>query len=248
MDSSATSVGTSLGWQTHLSRTSVGSLSCAAFSDQQSRLVNGLEDLIRAVTSLNLPRFRYEDLVKQGLLGEGATFRVERCRSRDLTVAVKHLKVNQNASEQATFRRRLRSVMLEVQIMKHAPLKAHPNFPSVLGHGWNTLSNCILPFIVVEYAGLGTLREYIQSRGLTPEYHLRHIEILLGDVVSGLSALHSCGIIHGDLKLDNVLVGPSRENPALALAKVADFGHAIVLNDVAKKDDVGYSRYYGTLM
>lgn len=248
MATATTSVATSLSWQTPHSRTSIGSLSCAAFSDQQSRLVNGLEDVIRAVRSLKLPRFRYEDLARQNGLGEGETYRVEKCGSQSHTVAVKHLKLNQDGSDQATLRRRLRSVVMEIQVMKHPPLNAHPNVPSVLGYGWNTLNNTILPFIVVEYAGLGTLREYIKGHGLRPESHLRDLEILLGDVVSGLSALHTCGIVHGDVKLDNVLVVPTRDSPAQAIAKIADFGHAIVLNDVDKNETEGRVRYRGTMM
>lgn len=235
-------------WQTHLSRTSVGSLSCVALSDPQDHLVNGLEDVIRAVMSLKLPCFRYGDLIRQDPLGEGETYRVERCISRDgAVVAVKHLKGNMNGFEQSAFHRRLRSVVLEVQIMRHPPLRAHPNFPSVFGYGWNTQGSTILPFIVVECASLGTLREYIKSHGLLPVSHLRDIEILLGDVVSGLSALHSCDIVHGDVKLDNVLVVPSRDNPAMALAKITDFGHAIILNDKTKKG-TRRIRYAGTTM
>lgn len=112
------SVATSLSWQTLHSRTSVGSLSRAAFLDQQSRLVNGLEDVIQAVRSLNLPRFRYEDLVGQIGLGEGETYRVEQCSTdRNQTVAVKHLKLTQYDSEQSTLRRRLQSIVMEIQVM-----------------------------------------------------------------------------------------------------------------------------------
>lgn len=248
METSTTSEATSLGWQTHISRTSVGSLSRAGFSDQQSRLVNGLEDVIRAVRSLELPYFRYEDLARKGDVGEGETYRVEQCSSRDHVVAVKHLKMNQDISEHDTFRRRLRAVVLEIQVMKHPPLRAHPNLPSVFGYGWKTIGDSILPFIVVEYAGLGTLRDHIKNNDLRPESHIRDLEILLGDVVSGLIALHSCGIVHGDVKLDNVLVFPSRDNPALAIAKVADFGHAVVLNDAPSSTSMGQLRYYGTTM
>lgn len=249
MDTPVTSVATSLGWQTHISRTSVGSLSCAAFSDEQSRLVNGLEDVIRAVRSLNLPRFRYEDLVRQRDLGEGETYRVEECRSRNHVVAIKHLKVNNDSAEQAKFGSRLRAVVLEIQVMRHPPLEAHPNLPSVFGYGWKTLNNSILPFIVVEYAGLGTFREWVRNKGVQPEFgNLKDIEVLLGDVVSGLSALHSCGIAHGDVKLDNVLILPSRDNPAMAIAKITDFGHAVVSNDAPKSDSAGKLRYYGTTM
>ena len=44
------------------------------------------------------------------------------------------------------------------------------------------------------------------------------------DIASGLSALHGCGIIHGDLKPANILIfGVAGEYQA----KLADFSHAI---------------------
>ncbi|PSR83841.1 hypothetical protein BD289DRAFT_483105 [Coniella lustricola] len=162
---------------------------------------------------------------------------------------------------------RLRSVILEVQVMRHPPLQAHANIPAVFGYGWSRQDGivdgsiedtgttaAIAPFIVMEYAPHGTLRSYLKSGAgqISPSDHhsattacaepnskkqqhqrqipLRDIEILLGNVASGLAALHSCGIVHGDVKLDNVLVYPSRENPAQAMAKVSDFGHVVVLN------------------
>jgi serine/threonine protein kinase len=174
-------------------------------------------------------------------LGEGETYVVERCVARNENVlAVKHLKV----SSDAMFHKRLRSVILELQIMRHPPFKAHPNIMPGLGYGWNTKGNIIMPYVVVEYAGLWTLREHITTTKPT----LHDIEILLGDVASGLVALHTCGIVHGDMKLDNVLVFPSMDRPAKALAKVADFGHALILNNASKGHDPVNLRYWGTLM
>jgi serine/threonine protein kinase len=147
-------------------------------------------------------------------------------------------------SSDKTFHTRLRSIILEVQIMRHPPLRAHPNIISSLGYGWNTNHNVVMPYVVVEYSSLGTLREHIQeNRPL-----LSDIEILLGDVVSGLAALHTCGIVHGDVKLDNVLVFPSMNRPPKALAKIADFGHALILKDTPKSHDGASLAYAGTMM
>jgi serine/threonine protein kinase len=190
---------------------------------------------------LNLQRYRYEDLSREEILGEGETYVVERCVARNENVfAIKHLKV----SSDAMFHKRLRSVILELQIMRHPPFKAHPNIMPGLGYGWNTKGNMIMPYLVVEYAGLGTLREHITAT----KPPLPDIEILLGDVASGLVALHTCGIVHGDMKLDNVLVFPSMDRPAKALARVADFGHALVLNNASSNHDGISLVYSGTLM
>jgi serine/threonine protein kinase len=72
------------------------------------------------------------------------------------------------------------------------------------------------------------------------------------NVARGLHELHMCGIVHGDLKLDNVLVtahtsaqsGPQGMSQSV-VAKISDFGHSLLLyeDDEAKEDQ----KYGGTL-
>ena len=46
----------------------------------------------------------------------------------------------------------------------------------------------------------------------------------IADIADGLSALHMCGIIHGDLKPQNILLFKDPETKGALVAKVADFG------------------------
>lgn len=46
------------------------------------------------------------------------------------------------------------------------------------------------------------------------------------DVANGLQVLHRCGVIHGDMKPENILVFES--GSATPRAKIADFGHSIL--------------------
>ncbi|KAK4199630.1 putative serine threonine protein kinase [Triangularia verruculosa] len=221
-----------LSWNTSLSRTSVSSLSRATFTQRLNHGSHGLDDVIKAARNLNLRRYNYEELVREEPLGEGGTYLVERCVMGKDVFAVKHL-MFRHTDDGKSLRTKLRSVILEVQIMRHAPLKAHPNITTAHGYGWNMQQGQISPFVVIEYASMGTLREYFQQRGKShgQQSDLLHIEILVGDVASGLSALHKCGIVHGDVKLDNMLVFPDPSRPSSAIAKVADFGHALVNDD-----------------
>ncbi|KAF4870074.1 Ankyrin repeat domain-containing protein 2 [Colletotrichum siamense] len=246
MDHLTKSVGTTLSWNTFLSRTSTSSLTYAVFSEQQRQNSHGLDDVLRVVSALNLRRYPQEELTEEEVLGEGETYVVKRCAVQGGDcVAVKQLKIN-DVSDDKLFRRRLGSVIFEAQIMRHPPLRAHPNLPSALGYGWSLRGASVIPYLVVEYAPLGTLREYIK----TAKPRLADVEILLGDVSSALSALHTCGIVHGDVKLDNALVFPSWDRPTKALAKITDFGHAIILNDTAgsQSDDDEIIKYGGTLL
>ncbi|KAF4920067.1 Ankyrin repeat domain-containing protein 2 [Colletotrichum viniferum] len=200
---------------------------------------------IQVVSALNLRRYPQEELTQEEVLGEGETYVVKRCAVKECVVAVKQLKID-DVSDEKLFRRRLGSVIFEAQIMRYPPLRAHPNLPLALGYGWSLRGVSVIPYLVVEYAPLGTLREYIK----TAKPLLADVEILLGDVSSALSALHTCGIVHGDIKLDNALVFPSWDRPTKALAKITDFGHAIILNDTAgsQSDYDKIIKYGGTLL
>ncbi|KAI1104208.1 hypothetical protein F4804DRAFT_201816 [Jackrogersella minutella] len=233
-----------LSWNTFLSRTSVSSLSSATFSESSlSGQVHGLDDVLNTVKALSLRRFQYEEIERQDAVGEGETFVVERCVVRSQVLAIKHLK-NKVSQDDDIFRRRLQSVILELRIMRHAPLRSHPNVLPVFGYGWNMNSTQIAPYILVQYAAYGTLRQYLRCS--KPEISISHKEILLGDVAAATSALHLCGIIHGDIKLDNVLVFHSWDRPTKSIAKIADFSHSLVIS--GKEDPEHYMRYGGTFI
>ncbi|SPQ20458.1 062e9ba7-bc94-4329-a598-02fbd8de3881 [Thermothielavioides terrestris] len=94
-DKTPASVASTLSWNTSLSRTYVSSLSRAIFSARHSQSLHSLDDVLKVIRALGLPRYRYENLSREEVLGEGETYLVERCvAARDGRVfAVKHLKV-----------------------------------------------------------------------------------------------------------------------------------------------------------
>lgn len=96
-----------------------------------------------------------------------------------------------------------------------------------------------MPYIVVEYAIFGSLRQYLAES----ERSLRTKIIMAGDIAAGLNALHQCDIVHGDLKLENIVVLQSWDRPPGAIAKLCDFGHSIVLSA-----DKKHRKYYGTAL
>ena len=88
-----------------------------------------------------------------------------------------------------------------------------PNVVSVYDQG----SHGALPYLVMEYVPGHTLRELMRARGrLEPREAL---DIISG-VLAGLAAAHEGGIVHRDVKPENVLLGVGN------VIKVADFGLA----------------------
>jgi serine/threonine-protein kinase len=98
----------------------------------------------------------------------------------------------------------------------------HPNVVAVYDQG----SHEGLPYLVMEYVRGHTLRELLtERRRLHPQEALAILEQML----SAISAAHRAGLVHRDVKPENVLVAePPGEGHSLvdAVVKVADFGLA----------------------
>ena len=93
---------------------------------------------------------------------------------------------------------------------------SHPNIVSVQDQGWNQNGTPAV-FLVMELVEGHTLREYLNEQGALSV--ASGIQFLL-PVLSALSAAHKLGIVHRDIKPDNILI--SKEGRI----KIADFGLA----------------------
>jgi eukaryotic-like serine/threonine-protein kinase len=93
---------------------------------------------------------------------------------------------------------------------------SHPNIVSVQDQGWNQHGSPAV-FLVMELIEGHTLREYLNEQGaLSVEAGVK----FLLPVLSALAAAHKLGIVHRDIKPDNILI--SKEGRI----KIADFGLA----------------------
>ena len=138
-------------------------------------------------------------------MGEGGSYRVSRCFYQDTkVVAVKQVKLPSSLSEQDQYHRRVQCVKKDLEVMHYKPLAEHTNIARILGYGWGLSMESALPFLVTEFAEYGNLRHFISEKASDSTLISRMK--LTGHVASGLHALHLCGLAHGDVKLDNVLV------------------------------------------
>jgi len=92
----------------------------------------------------------------------------------------------------------------------------HPNVASVVEHG---VTENGTPFLVMELAEGESLGAILDRRGAIPV--LEALE-LLRQIALGLEHAHACGLVHRDLKPDNVMVDGAGH------ARILDFGLALI--------------------
>lgn len=89
---------------------------------------------------------------------------------------------------------------------------------------------CIFPTkhsLVTEFMPLGNLSRYIYDEKIGDHYRL----MVAFDVAKAMAFLHRCGVIHRDLKPDNVLMASLDLSDEIH-CKVADFGLAKHIGDI----------------
>jgi serine/threonine-protein kinase len=87
----------------------------------------------------------------------------------------------------------------------------HPGLVAVYDQGLDGRH----PFLVMELIEGGTLRELLNERGPMPPHA---VAAVLRPVLGGLAAAHQAGLVHRDVKPENVLISDDGE------VKIADFG------------------------
>ncbi len=122
------------------------------------------------------------------------------------TVAVKILKKEYSADEE--FRRRFKNESKAVAVL------SHPNVVKVYDVSFGET----LQYIVMEYVDGITLKQYIQKKGALT---LRESVVITTQILKALAHAHEKGVIHRDIKPQNIML--LRDNKTI---KVADFGIA----------------------
>ena len=94
----------------------------------------------------------------------------------------------------------------------------HPNVINRLGHGTAIdLAGTTFHYIVLEYLPGGDMLALTRTRPLSMQRALFYLE----QICSGLAHAHKCGVIHRDIKPQNLLLTADKE-----IVKIADFGVA----------------------
>lgn len=158
---------------------------------------------------------KYELVERLGRGGMGTVYRARRLHIGD-DVAVKLLSHDLVREKQALarFRREARS----------AAMIRHQNVVSI--HDFNDASGANgESYIVMELVKGQSLRSLLESEGRIPA---ERAVALMRDICAGVGVAHRQGLVHRDLKPDNVIVTPPSHEGEKETAKVVDFGLAKV--------------------
>ncbi len=104
----------------------------------------------------------------------------------------------------------------------------HPNTVSIIDYGQTPDG---LLYLVMEFLRGKTLTQLVQSQMPLPT---ARIGDMVSQILSGLEEAHASGVIHADLKSDNIIV--ERRRGGWDLVKVVDFGVARILG-VTQRDE-----------
>ncbi|HEY8141757.1 MAG TPA: serine/threonine-protein kinase, partial [Kofleriaceae bacterium] len=163
-------------------------------------------------------RYALGELIGEG--GMGRVFRAEQ-RASCQSVAVKFLRPSLAGDADM-----LRRFHTEVRA---ASLLSHPNLVAVIDYGVAVPGG---PFLVMEYVHGTSLTDLLYNDGpLAP----RRAAGLLDQILAALEAAHGAGVIHADIKSDNILVESSSRGDGV---KIIDFG----LARLRRRADVASSR------
>lgn len=146
-------------------------------------------------------RHRYEFLET---LGKGTYGKVKKAReSSGRLVAIKSIRKDRIKDEQD-----LLHIRREIEIMSSLN---HPHIIAI----HEVFENSSKIVIVMEYASRGDLYDYINERQRLSERDARHF---FRQIVSAVHYCHQNGVVHRDLKLENILLDANGN------IKIADFG------------------------
>ncbi|KAG6818003.1 hypothetical protein H0H87_009158 [Tephrocybe sp. NHM501043] len=160
--------------------------------------------------------------VKGELLGKGSYAKVflGLNASTGEIMAVKQVELPQTPSDIANSRHQEIAEALKLERKTLMGLD-HPNVVQYLGYEENPSYLSIF----LEYVPGGTISSCLQSHGIFSEEVTKSFT---HQILEGLHYLHCMGIIHRDLKSDNILVEPS------GICKITDFGISKQFEDISK--------------
>jgi serine/threonine protein kinase/ketosteroid isomerase-like protein len=177
---------------------------------------------------------KYEIVAPLGAGGMGAVYLARRVLIGDeVAVKVLHSKFTGDEKLVERFRREARA----------AAQLHHPNVVTIHDYG-EARGPEGFAYIVMELVRGESLRELLKREGRLDAR--RAVELMRG-VCAGVGAAHRRGIVHRDIKPDNVIVSPADDDNPAERVKVVDFGIAKIRDMAAESTLTEAGSMVGTL-
>lgn len=165
---------------------------------------------LQSICSEGDPNEKYKDLTKIGQGASGGVFIAHEIGSNSKTVAIKQMNLEQQPKKEL--------IINEILVMKGSK---HPNIV-------NFIDSYLLKgdlWVVMEYMEGGSLTEIVTHSVMTEG----QIGAVCRETLKGLKFLHSKGVIHRDIKSDNILLNIDGN------IKMTDFGFCAQINELNLK-------------
>lgn len=147
--------------------------------------------------------------------GAGLTYKARALGDDDMPTGPDlAIKVLYAARDSGAFLTRLSNEAQILQTIDHPNVVACHGFVTRAGHA---------PYLVTRFEPGGSLQEHVEKHGALPARVAADIAF---QVLSGLDPAHRAGVIHRDLKPDNVLLEQPVDGHIKPRVRVADFGIA----------------------
>ncbi|KAF7513118.1 signal transducing kinase of the PAK [Endocarpon pusillum] len=177
----------------------------------RTRQSNGVEitQRLKAICTMGDPTTKYKDLSKIGQGASGGVYSAYEVGS-DKCVAIKQMNLEQQPKKDL--------IINEILVMKDSKHKNIVNFMDSFLHQGDL-------WVVMEYMEGGSLTDVVTFNIMSEG----QIAAVCRETLNGLQHLHSKGVIHRDIKSDNILLSLEGN------IKLTDFGFCAQINESDKK-------------
>ncbi|RUP45896.1 kinase-like domain-containing protein [Jimgerdemannia flammicorona] len=178
-------------------------------------------------SDFHIPSLPPASVTRGILIGQGASAHVYKGTMQGSTVAIKQFNISVSS---------LDPTKVDATIRNEVKLLTRLRDSNFMLHTFGYIHDAYTLSIVMAYAENGDLLQYLRTGKLAGDW-LQKAKICK-DIAAAIQSLHIKGIIHGDLKSENILLDSS------LVPKISDFGLSKTFTSISRGSRLGYTLRY----